>query len=468
MRYILVSPDDFLHHLLRGTAFPGDPPLYLVADPGIRARIARSGDQALSGDLEDPALYRRAFQSGGEPVLLSAPAERVAKIVAAIRTVAREAPVLVLRDADTHPAGLPAGVTTLPISAFGERVIQPELERAALRARVERIRQHFAAAEQLLILMQDDPDPDAIASALALRTLLGRNRSSAPIATFGTITRPENRTLCRILEIEVDEIQAGTVGAYDRIAVVDAQPGFFQGRVEEVDLVIDHHPEDRTVRALLKDIRPAYGATSTILTEYLRAAEVKISQRLATALLYGIKSDTLHLERGGTRADMDAFAYLYLLANHNWLRRIERPELPQAALDALAYGLARRQVIRGVLFSHLGVVPYVDLIPQFADLCLQVEGVEWSVVSGVINGEAHISVRNVGYVKSAGEVVRAAFGDLGSAGGHRAMAKAVIRLADWRAELGDATAEVVRQAVMERFLRALGGIGPGQPGKERD
>lgn len=465
MRHILICPDDFLHHLFRGTTFPGEAPLYLVADPGLRARIARSGDQALSGDLEDPAIYRRAFRTGVEPVLLAASAERAAKIVAALRTVAPGAPVLVLRDSDKHPPGLPAGVATLPISAFGERVIQPELERLSLRARVERIRQHFETAERVLIMMQDDPDPDAIASALALRTLLGRNRNSAPIATFGAIARPENRALCRILDIEVDEVEAAGIGEYDRVAMVDAQPGFLQGRFEEVDLVVDHHPEDRTVRARLKDIRPAYGATSTILTEYLRAAEVKISQRLATALLYGIKSDTLHLERGGTRADMDAFAYLYLLANHSWLRRIERPELSQAALDILAQGLARREIIRGVLFSHLGVVPYVDLVPQFADLCLQVEGVEWSVVSGVANGEAHISVRNVGYVQSAGEVVRAAFGDLGSAGGHRAMAKAVIPLAEWRVELGGTSPEVVRQAVMERFLRALGT--PGAGGKER-
>ena len=461
MRYVLICPDDFLHHLLGGTTPAGDPPLYLVADAGVRARIARSGGQALSGNLDEPAIYRRAFRTGREAVLVAAPGERLTKILAALRAVAPQAPVLVLRDEEEPPAGLPAGVTALPLSAFGERVIQPELERAALRARVERIQQHFAPAERVLIMMQEDPDPDAIASALALRTLLGRNRGSAPIATFGTITRPENRTMCRILDIEVEEIHARALDEYDRVAMVDVQPGFFQERFEHVDLVIDHHPEDRTVQALLKDIRPAYGATSTILTEYLRAAEVKISQRLATALLYGIKSDTLHLERGGTRADMDAFASLYPLANHNWLRRIERPEMSQEALDALAHGLTRRQLIRGVLFSHLGSVPYVDLIPQFADLCLQVEGVEWSVVSGVVNGEAHISVRNVGYVKSAGDVVRAAFGDLGAAGGHRAMAKAVIRLADWRVELGQVSAEVVSQGIMERFLRALGGNGPG-------
>ncbi len=460
MRRVLICPDDFVYHLLHGTTPAGDPPLYLVADAGVRQRIIRGGDQALSGNLENPAIYRRAFRTGREPVVVAAPSERVAKILAALRTVAPQAPVLVLRDQEGSPGALPASVTTLPISALGERVIQPELERAALRSRVERIRQHFAPAERVLIMMQDDPDPDAIASALALRTLLGRNRASAPIATFGTITRPENRTMCRILDIEVEEIQARAMDEYDHVAMVDVQPGFFHRRFDHVDLVIDHHPENRTVRALIKDIRPAYGATSTIMTEYLRAAEVKISQRLATALLYGIKSDTLHLERGGTRADMEAFASLYLLANHNWLRRIERPELPQEALDVLAHGLARRQVVRSVLFSHLGPVPSVDLVPQFADLCLQVEGIEWSVVSGIFNGEAHISVRNVGYVRSAADVVRAAFGDLGAAGGHRTMAKAVIRLSDWRAELGEPTSEALREGVVDRFLRALGADGP--------
>lgn len=457
MRYVLVCPDGFLYHLLHGTTLSGDRPLYLVADAGVRARIVRAGEQALSGNLEDPATYRRAFRTGREPAIISSPPERLARTLAALRAAAPQAPVVALRGQEGIPGPLPPGVTALPASAFGERLIQPEVERAALRGRVERIRQHFGTAERVLIMMQDDPDPDAIASALAFRTLLGRNRSSAPIATFGTITRPENRAVCKILDIEVEEIGAGAMDEYDRVAMVDVQPGFFEERFHEVDLVIDHHPEDRTVRAVLKDIRPGYGATSTILTEYLRAAEVKVSQRLATALLYGIKSDTLHLERGGTRADMEAFAFLYLLANHNWLRRIERPELPQEALDVLAQALARRQVLRGVLFSHLGSVSYADLVPQFADLCLQVEGVEWSVVSGIVNGEAHISVRNVGYVRSAGEVVRAAFGDLGSAGGHRSMAKAVVRLADLRAEVGDVGDQALRQIIVERFLRALGG-----------
>jgi nanoRNase/pAp phosphatase (c-di-AMP/oligoRNAs hydrolase) len=292
---------------------------------------------------------------------------------------------------------------------------------------------------------------------MALKTLLGRSRVSAPICTFGSITRPENVAMCKILDVEVQAISAHALDQFDRVAMVDVQPSFLEERFEEVDLVIDHHPVEHPIHARIKDVRPSYGATSTILVEYLRAVDIKITQRLATALVYGIKADTLGLERGGSKADLEAFTFLYMLANHNALRRIERPELSEEALDVLANGLARRQVVRGVFFSHLGNVPTADQIPQFADFGLQAEGVEWSVVSGVVGASLHISVRNVGYVKSAGDVTRAAFGDLGSAGGHRTMAKAVLPIREFlkgAAELP--TGRACQERVIQRFLRALG------------
>jgi nanoRNase/pAp phosphatase (c-di-AMP/oligoRNAs hydrolase) len=374
--------------------------------------------------------------------------------MSAIRRVAPESPILALAE-DRVPGGEPDGVISLDMEAVAERFLEPALERAVTRARVERIRAHFAPAERILIMMQDDPDPDAIASALALRAVLGRNKTAAPIATFGTITRPENRAMTRILEIDVEQIKPRAVDEYDMVAMVDAQPSFFEETFERVDLVIDHHPEETPMRVALKDVRPGYGATATILTEYLRAIDARVSQRLATALLYGIKADTQHLERGATRADLDAFAFVHALANHSALRRIERPDLPNEALDVLARGIAGRQVQHGVVFSHLGGVAYPELVAQFADFFLQVEGAEWSVVSGTVHGELHISVRNVGWVRAAGDVVRHAFGDLGSAGGHRAMAKAVIRLRDWRAREGDTSPEALARAIMTRLTKAL-------------
>ncbi len=459
MRPVLICAEDLLEPLLGISAFPGERPVYVVDKAPLRARILRRRQRVVTGNLDDPTFYHRVLKGSGGPVIVAASPARFARIAAAVNEGAPDTPVLVIRDDDRS---LP-GTTTLPLTAFEERVVQPALDRACQRARVERIRAHFEGAERILILMQDDPDPDAIASALALKTLLGRSRVSAPMCTFGTITRPENVAMCKILDIEVQEISAQRLHQFDRVAMVDVQPSFLEERFEEVDLVIDHHPIERPIDARIKDVRPSYGATSTILFEYLRALDIKITQRLATALLYGIKSDTLGLERGGSKADLEAFAYLYMLANHNALRRIERPELSEVALDVLAHGLAKRQILKGVFFSHLGHVPTVDQIPQFADFGLQAEGVEWSVVSGVVGSDLHISVRNVGYVKSAGDVTRAAFGDLGSAGGHRTMAKAVLPLKEFLKGTGDSPPErVCQERIIQRFLRALGQNGKSE------
>jgi nanoRNase/pAp phosphatase (c-di-AMP/oligoRNAs hydrolase) len=451
MRYALICPIDLLEHLVEGLTLPGEAPVFLVERPAVRQRLARMGHHAVTGDLDDPDVYRQAVRGSRGPAVIGVPPRRLVRLAATVAAALPDLPLLALTP-DDRPV---PGATTVPLAAFGEDVIRPALERAFVRARVDRIRAQFEGAERVLILMQDDPDPDAIASAFALKALLGRS-TSAPLCTFGTITRPENVAMCKILEIEVEEIDARALAQFDRAALVDVQPSFLEEILGEVDLVIDHHPVERPIKARLKDVRPSYGATSTILVEYLRAADVKISQRLATALLYGIKSDTLGLERGGTKADLDAFSYLYLLANHNALRRIERPELSEAALDVLAQGLTRRRIVRGVFFSHLGRVATVDQIPQFADFGLQAEGVEWSVVSGIVGDEVHISVRNVGYVRSAGDVVRAAFGDVGSAGGHRTMAKAVVSLE--RLTRGGEESRPERRCenrIVRRFLRAL-------------
>jgi nanoRNase/pAp phosphatase (c-di-AMP/oligoRNAs hydrolase) len=456
MRYVLFCPDGLLEDVAGTTTLPGDPPVYLVARPTLRARLTRAGGPVLVGDIASPEAYTRASKGHRGPIVVGTPRTRLARAVAAAREALPDVPLLAVTD----DARTVAGATSVPLSTLGELLVRPALERAITRARVARVRERFEDAERVLILMQDDPDPDAIASALALKTLLGRTRTSAPLCTFGTITRPENLAMCKILEIEVEEIDAHALDQFDRVAMVDVQPSFLEEPIGEVDLVIDHHPVERPIKARMKDVRPNYGATSTILVEYLRAADVKISQRLATALLYGIKSDTLGLERGGTKADLDAFAYLYLLANHNALRRIDRPELSETALDVLAQGLARRRIVHEVFFSHLGRVAETDLVPQFADFGLQAEGVEWSVVSGIVGAELHVSIRNVGYVRSAGEVAHDAFGDLGSAGGHRTMAKAVIPL-DRLADADNGAGRGLQERVIQRFLRALGVNGRG-------
>src|SRR5262245_6181786 len=384
MAWVLVCPDDFLFRLT-GSLAGGEPPVCLTESPAAAARIRERGGIAHVADLDKAAGYRRLSGDQDDPLVVAVPSARRTRVLAALRAARPAAPVVMMTEEGTVGDDQP-GVTTVPGTTVARRVLEPALQRATTRARVDRLRAHFEPAERVLILIQDDPDPDAIASALALRVLLGRNKTAAPIATFGTITRPENRAMTRILEIDVEPIKLRALEEYDMVAMVDAQPSFFEEALGDVDLVVDHHPEEAPVRAVLKDVRPGYGATATILTEYLRAIDARVTQRLATALLYGIKADTQHLERGATRADLDAFAFVHALANHSALRRIERPDLPNEALDVLARGIAGRHVQHGVVFSHLGSVAYPELVAQFADFFLQVEGAEWSVVSGTVTG----------------------------------------------------------------------------------
>jgi nanoRNase/pAp phosphatase (c-di-AMP/oligoRNAs hydrolase) len=176
------------------------------------------------------------------------------------------------------------------------------------------------------------------------------------------------------------------------------------------------------------------------------------TQRLATALLYGIKTDTLFLERGSNLADLSAFSFLYPLANKAMIARIERPALPREDLEALGRALSRLQLDNGVAVIHMGEINREDVIPQMAEFCLQIEGVEWGVVSGVVKDRVVISVRNVGYVKSAGEIMKKLYDDIGSAGGHRAMAKAVVPLDRFIEKYGEVSEKAIRDAIIPEIV----------------
>jgi len=384
--------------------------------------------------------------------------ERLSKVLDMVRQKGHRVPTLVLT---SQPERFPE-----KYKAFAHFVSLPELLESNFRwhirlaktmRRVEETKEHFEGAESVLILLQDDPDPDAIASGLALRQVLGRNKQTAPLGSFGKVTRPENIAMVKLLEIEIERITKSGLRNFDRIAVVDLQPPHLSSPPDEIDLVIDHHPEQFNYKSHLKDIRPGYGATSTILLEYLLCTNSNIGTRLATAMLYGIKSDTFALSREVNEWDVEAFSYLYPLANQNLMRRIERPELPPAALDALSLALKNRRVIDKVAFVNLGRVERDDLIPQMADFSLSFEGIEWAFVSGVFESNYIISIRNVGYVRSAGRVLKEAFGDIGSAGGHASMAKAIIPINEFhrRWDIDPRNIRQMDRKVQQVFLKAL-------------
>ncbi len=330
-----------------------------------------------------------------------------------------------------------------------------EVDADANRERVRRLRELSDKHDRVALLLQDDPDPDGVASAIALRTVMGRNRSTTPLFAFGRTTRAENLAMLRLLDVGVEIATTETLRSFPCIALLDVQPPYFGERLPHAEIVIDHHPRVENVDVPYCDLRTSYGATSTILVEYLEASGCDVSQRLATALLYGIKSDTLMLNRETGPADLRAFMALYPLTNYNTMRRIERPELPMSFAGFLARVLPRIRKHRELLTLHIGTVDREDMIPQLADFCMQFESTEWVVVSGKYEDAVVMSVRNPGYVRSAGELVRRLFVKVGRAGGHRSMAKAIIPLRQWRKHFGSTRDSAVSEALERCFAQAI-------------
>lgn len=333
----------------------------------------------------------------------------------------------------------------------GQVHIQKFMDQAFTRQKLKELRAFVSDSDRIAIVLQDDPDPDGMSSAIALRTLLGRNKLTTPIFAFKPVTRPENLTMTHLLEIEIAQANTEELRNYDKIAMVDVEPPYFGDRLPRADIVIDHHPGYPSGIAPFEDVRVDYGATATIMTEYLICSEERISERLATALYYGLRSDTLALSRRVTDNDVRAFVHLYPIANYNLLRQIDRPEMPVSFAKVLSRAMKRLTVKDTLAVVHLGRVERDDLIVQMADFCLQFQGVEWVAVSGKLGSNLVIAVRNNGLGRqNAGEVVKQLFGEIGSAGGHRNMAKSVIPLREWRNHYGS-----TRDTVVESTLRAL-------------
>ena len=332
------------------------------------------------------------------------------------------------------------------------------MDQAFTRQKIKELRAMVGEGDRVAIVLQDDPDPDAMASAMALRTLLGRNKQTTPLFAFKPVTRPENLTMEHLLEIEIQPADTEQLRAFDKIAMVDVQPPYFGEKIPRADIVIDHHTGYPGGAAAFEDVRTKYGATATIMTEYLVTADEKISERLATALLYGIRSDTLALSRRVTDDDLLAFTRLVPLANYSMLRQIDRPELPLSFAQILARAMKRMVVKDRLVVLNLGPVERDDLIVQMADFCLQFEGVGWVAVAGKLGGKLVISVRNHGMSgENAGEVVKSLFAEIGSAGGHRNMSKAVIPLRAWRRREGTTRDSQIESRLRELFSAAIKG-----------
>ncbi len=464
MKCLAVCQDELLIRLLARTLRPRLDVEFVVEDRLLGRRLDDAGIAVHLGNPRRLDTYVKADIGPATCVIVEdSPRRNPGRTIETIQDAG--ATLVYLLDAEQPRSPkqrerqrqlTPSGVTRLALADLLRGALGAALERSITRARVEQYQRFLADADRILILLHNDPDPDAMASGLALRTLLRRTRATAIIGTFQGVTRPENIRMANLLDIQIELLNRRSVTEFPRIATVDVQPHYFGGLINRVDLVIDHHPARAGYSAAFKDIRPDYGSTCTILTEHLRAVDANISERTATAMLYAIKSDTLFLSRHTDESDLDAFRFLYPLANAALVRKMEGSETNLERLACLTRAMQCSKISGSLYTSHLGEVAREDLITFVADFLLQVEEVSWSVVSGIVQRNVVISARNLGDSGDAGKFVKRSFDDIGSAGGHRVMAKAVAPVDRFAQKFGSVEPErvlAVTHALADEFLQ---------------
>jgi nanoRNase/pAp phosphatase (c-di-AMP/oligoRNAs hydrolase) len=455
VRVFAICQDELLIRSLEDVLLPSFEVDFLVESRPLARRLHEAGLHVITGDPRRIDTYLKADLPPSTCFIVENNGRRsIKKILSTIRDAGGTL-IYVLHSAKTSAKAADAlkaefpDVTDMTLAELIRPTLVTELSRSMTRARVQQYQRYFADADRVLILLHNDPDPDALASGLALRNLLRRTKTTAIIGAVQGVTRPENLRMANMLDIHVEQIAPASFHEFERIATVDVQPHYFGGLLDRADLVIDHHPEQPGYSAVFKDIRADYGSTSTILTEHLRAVDVNISERTATAMLYAIKSDTLFFARHTNRVDLEAFTFLYPLADAALIRKMEGAEITLERLEyvtrASQGGIMKEQVFT----AFVGEALREDFIPYTADFFLQLEDVKWTIIAGIVGGSLILSVRNLGYSRNAGEFVKRWFGEIGSAGGHRAMAKAVVPLDRFRQKYGEVTGPAITRLISE-------------------
>ncbi|HEV8130099.1 MAG TPA: DHH family phosphoesterase [Acidobacteriota bacterium] len=319
----------------------------------------------------------------------------------------------------------------------------------------------------LLILTHNNPDPDSVASGWALRqAVLQKLGIDGILAYGGVLGRAENQTMVRKLQINMTHVREVDFKKDQAIAIVDTQPRTGNNPLPSgvaPDVVIDHHPlRQETIGVPYYDVREDYGATSTMLLEYLSTAGVKLTRELATALFYAIKSETVNLVREVHQADVQAYLKLYPLVDQSILTRIEQAPVSREYYHAFHIALENSYICKQVVISRLHSVRNPDIVSEIAEFLLRLRGIEWTLAMAMHSSDLILSTRTIGLDHDAGAVMRQVVGDYGTAGGHGMMAGGQIHISN----LNQHAVEQLEEELTDRFLQIILGDGASKVVRE--
>lgn len=302
-----------------------------------------------------------------------------------------------------------------------------------------------------LVLTHDHPDPDALASAAGLTKLLRGMGRRATAAYGGIIGRAENREMVRALKLKVSHVKTLQLSRFRHFALVDTQPGTGNNQLPGdvvPAIVLDHHPRRPASRAVpYLDVRPLYGATATMVAEYLLASGMRVTAHEATALVYAIRTETRDFGREASGPDKEVYDQLLPRVRKQDLARIQHPRLPLSYYALLHQALERLASVDNLVVSHLGEITQPDIVPEIADLLLRMDGKTWALCTGAHGDRIYLSLRTTKPGADAGRIMRRLASPSGRGGGHGSMA------GGWVPRTADV--ERQQQRLGERLARAL-------------
>ncbi len=421
------------------------------------------GYDAVLADLRNEEFYRSLnYEKISAILVLTSKDELNVEITRIVRSVNGD--VLIISRASNQKAKeeleeAGADIVILQSEAIKSSVLEA-LKKAENFRKLNKLKRILENTRgKLGIFTHDNPDPDSISSAFALKEIAKHFGVNSDILYYGEILHQKNRAMVNILEIPLLRADEVDLKDYERFALVDSSAPGVNNSIPpdlELSIVIDHHPAEN-VKAEYVDVRNDVGSTATILTEYLKELKIIPSKTLATALFFGIKSETDEFKKNTRTSDFLAAAFLYPFVDQEMIEKIEGPAMSTETLDVLGTAIKNRQVYSSFLISFAGFINDRDALPQAADFLLKLEGISTVLVFGVIKDKVYISARNKDVRINIGEVLKRAFGDVGSAGGHAHAAGAQISLGIF-GDISDkeALAKLITEAIKKRFLSAVG------------
>jgi nanoRNase/pAp phosphatase (c-di-AMP/oligoRNAs hydrolase)/Trk K+ transport system NAD-binding subunit len=465
-------------------AVKGEFDVTIIEKNELRAKaLEEVGLNVVQGDFSYTAsLVKAGIDRADLIVITTRDLETMKKTLYVIRSNNKDVPVVVVLPDDTSPnefmeqireefeTDIKVDYVVTPLTALKKMLVDIIMsvgEKKNVNLLIKKLKELSKTADAIGIIMHDNPDPDSIASAMALSLIAQSLGFKTKIFHGGEITHHENRAFVNLLGVELTKVSPGSyeLRRVPFFALVDCQPNgnltiLGEEDYEKIKIVIDHHQVLQHLEEVIPsdafiDIRPDVGASSSILAEYLRGMGYPLTPQLATALFYGIYIDTKKFSKLSP-VDLKAIEFLAGNVDYEILDKIEHPDISTETAEILARAILNRRMYKNIVISNVGFIDNRDALAEAADFLLRLEGITTVLVFGIVDDYIEMSARTRDVRVNIGAVMKEAFGDIGSGGGHATAGGARVSLGLFKkAKDKNSLLRLVEEAITENFLEAM-------------